>query len=195
MAVADLQKTPDAPAFEPKSLINEKNPSIVKDGILPSAPAKYRPRPTENGAPDSRTVPQNRGEQTIGPLIRLRDSSPKTVRRIDILQQWECVVTDHSDDVVWAELEDLTNPANVPETAEFLVKEISESDRSLIAPGAVFYWTIGYDYSEGGQIRRFSEIRMRRSAVWSTRSLERIRSEAVGMWREMASDGQANCST
>jgi hypothetical protein len=104
------------------------------------------------------------------------DKSDKTVRPVRknsvgitldgdrkvLLQQWECVVLQCKKDVVCCELHDLTNESNPLEYAEVLLDEFNDYDVPLLLEGAVFYWSIGHLRRVNGQVKRFSEIRLRR---------------------------------
>lgn len=79
-----------------------------------------------------------------------------------LLQQWECVVLSTDDETVHCEMHDLTNETNQIEFAELLWSEFNEYDKPLLQEGAVFYWSIGHLRKESGQVRRFSETRLRR---------------------------------
>jgi hypothetical protein len=99
-------------------------------------------------------------------------------RKIDLLQQWEALVTEVTDDAEWAEIIDLTDPSNAAEVVEIPFAEFAVSDRPLLQPGSVFYWSIGYETSPGGTIRRVSEIRVRRTAAWSPRTIASLKARA-----------------
>ncbi|MEW4451803.1 hypothetical protein AB1L30_03860 [Bremerella sp. JC817] len=77
-------------------------------------------------------------------------------------QQWECVVIGTDVDSVQCELHDLTDENNCIEFAEIYLSEFNEYDLPLLQEGAVFYWSIGHLRRETGQVRRFSEFRLRR---------------------------------
>jgi len=112
-----------------------------------------------------------RRPQFAPPLIRLPPGTlPK--ERLRVLQQWEGVVTDVTKDSFFAEIQDLSDSSMPLELVEIPIAEISEDDRSLLGEGAVFYWCIGYETSQGGQLRRMSEIRMRRRPRWTRRTLQ-----------------------
>jgi hypothetical protein len=55
------------------------------------------------------------------------------------------------------------------------MQEFALSDRPLLEPGSVFYWSIGHETTAGGQLCRVSEIRVRRTPVWSQQAIERVR--------------------
>ena len=91
-----------------------------------------------------------------------------------LLQQWECVVLDTDSDVVYCEMHDLTNEQNPIEYAEVLWSEFNEYDKPLLTEGAVFYWSIGHLRRETGQVRRFSETRLRRMPKLSNAKMKEI---------------------
>lgn len=114
--------------------------------------------------------------EIIGSLGTLADSAIKKIKAIRkdsvgvklggdkkvLLQQWECVVLDSDAEAVHCEMYDLTNESNPTEYAEVLWSEFNEYDKPLLTEGAVFYWSIGHLRRETGQVRRFSETRLRR---------------------------------
>ena len=115
------------------------------------------------------------------PLIRLPPGTlPK--ERVRVLQQWEGVVTDTTDDSFFAELQDLGKPLVPLEIVEVAIDEVPEDDRSLLVEGAVFYWSIGYETSPGGQLKRMSEVRLRRTPRWTKRSLQQAKKQAEEMF-------------
>jgi hypothetical protein len=93
------------------------------------------------------------------------------------LQTWEGHVLDVSGDSFVARLSDSTGD-DPEEEAEFPLDEISPIDRDLIAPGAVFYWSVGYRDRSNGQRSRESVIRFRRLPAWSERELADARERA-----------------
>lgn len=82
--------------------------------------------------------------------------------RIKLLQQWECVVSQVHDDCVECEMHDLTDESKPIECAEIYLEEFNEFDRALLCEGTVFYWSIGHETKRTGQVRRYSELRVRR---------------------------------
>jgi hypothetical protein len=112
----------------------------------------------------------------IAPVMFLR-REPIVQNRFVPLQKWEGTVLQILEDSFFARLVDLTS-GGVDEEAEFPVEEVSDADRSLITPGAVFYWNIGYIDSISGQRTRASMIRFRRLPVWRPEELERARRKA-----------------
>ena len=136
---------------------------------------------TESGTgwPQTEVQATNRVQrlQLASPLIRLAAGSlPK--ERIRVLQQWEGVVTDVGEDSFWADLQDLGDSSLPIEIVELPIEEGPEDDRDLLVEGGIFYWSIGYETSVGGQLRRMSEIRLRRTPRWTKRAIQRVRQRA-----------------
>ncbi|NBB94926.1 MAG: hypothetical protein GVY16_04210 [Planctomycetes bacterium] len=124
----------------------------------------------------------------VDPLVRLSPThSP--MRRFEMLQQWEGVVTEVSEESAWCRLIDLTRPESEEEVAEIPLAEIPDPDLPICKPGSVFYWSIGFERSRGGQIRRVSEIRLRRTAKWSRRAIASMHTEAEGLARKLLQRG------
>jgi len=96
------------------------------------------------------------------PINRQRLTTPSPPSQIKMLQQWECVIHEVSEECVSCELHDLTDSLCPTEFAEIYVSEFSDFDRPLLEEGAVFYWSVGRETSKTGQVRRYSELRLRR---------------------------------
>jgi len=104
-------------------------------------------------------------------IIRLpaRPAPPRLRRTVtEPLQEWEGVVTWVKAEAFGARLTDLTEPGP-DEEAEFGLGELSEGDRPLLEPGAVFYWTMARRVRETGQVENLSFIRFRRLPAWTRR--------------------------
>ena len=107
---------------------------------------------------------------------RLQTDGPFGVKSVfTLLQQWECVVSKEPENGSFvAVLRDLTDRSRPEEQATFSVDQVSQVDRSLVVPGGVFYWSIGYEDTPAGQRKTESILRFRRLPAWSRRDLERI---------------------
>lgn len=93
------------------------------------------------------------------------------------LQKWEGVVLEVMTGSFLVRLVDLTR-TGPDEEAELPLDEISEEDRPLVRPGAIFYWHIGYHTSYSGQRTRTSIIRFRRLPAWTREEIDAARREA-----------------
>jgi|SRR5215208_1637599 len=78
----------------------------------------------------------------------------------EILQRWDGVVLGVNEETFRARLLDERTGRPRLE-ADVYVEDVSEHDRSLLRPGAVFYWHIGYRDPHGDR-ERFSRIRFQR---------------------------------
>lgn len=136
------------------------------------------PRQDEDAHADATEHLQEAICEDITPFVRLTTPGAP-YRRFEVLQQWEGVVSKVTEDSVWADLVDLTDRSRSEEVVELPLAEISEADRSILEPGSVFYWAIGREWSPGGQMRRVSEIRVRRTPQWTQRSVDALKAKAL----------------
>ena len=111
------------------------------------------------------------------PLLPVISKISRRANYFTSLQKWEGTVLEISKDAFLGRLVDQTNPG-ADEEAEFSLAEISEEDKELLAPGAVFYWNIGYNDSPSGQRTRVSVIRFRRLPAWSEREIRDAKQKA-----------------
>jgi len=164
------------------------------EALLPSPPPKQLEAAPEENVDQDSTEHTQETKADVGPLVRiLPGRAPR--RRFEILQQWEGVVSEVAGDAVWANLLDLTDPSKPAEIVELPLAEIAEADRPLALPGSVFYWSIGYERSQGGQISRVSEIRMRRTPEWSQHVIESVKRKASELLDQLSSHGEHESAT
>jgi len=95
-----------------------------------------------------------------------------------VLQKWEGSIIGVSADECRVVVRNMSSPEAPEEEVTFSIQEISESDRGLAMPGAVFYWSVGYEDSLQGQRTRKSTIRFRRLPTWTEKELNKARQEA-----------------
>lgn len=99
---------------------------------------------------------------------------------VTLLQEWEGVVSSPTEKGTFvAVLRDRTNPSNSEERARLPLDEVPQSDRQLVVPGAVFYWSIAYWDSPSGSRRTVSTLRFRRLPRWSRRDIRRLEVDAA----------------
>jgi hypothetical protein len=127
-------------------------------------------------------IPEVTSQQTTGigefspPIIQL-PAKTKRVNNMISLQKWQGYVLDILDGCLLVRLINLTRKGP-DEEAEIPIDEISEDDKDLIRPGAVFYWNIGYFDSYTRQRTRISLIRFQRLPAWSDEEIDAARQEA-----------------
>lgn len=92
------------------------------------------------------------------------------------IQKWEGHVFEVGRDTFHAVLVPITGQGAELE-AEINLEEIQDDDRTLIEPGAVFYWSIGYLNRPSGRLNA-SIIRFRRLPVWTGRQISEAITEA-----------------
>lgn len=119
------------------------------------------------------------GRSAFEPTTVLRiPPAPVVTQHFTMLQQWEGTVTKVTPEEFFALLRDLTQSARPEEQASFPVEEVPDADHSLVVPGAVFYWTIGYEVTITGTRKTVSMLRFRRLPAWSQSELRRIKADA-----------------
>lgn len=106
-----------------------------------------------------------------------------------VLTRWEGRVLAVREDTFLAVVKDQVAPANPEEEAEIPIEEVSAVDRTLVKPGAFFYWSIGYRVSAAGQRSRQSVIRFQRLPRWSAEEVERARRTVQESGLVIESDG------
>jgi hypothetical protein len=130
-------------------------------------------------------------EQVVHPLVEvaLPKFSPLSQlerSRFSPLQEWEGVVMGVNKDTFVARLLDKTAGDSLPfEEADLPVSDLSEDDLSLLKPGAVFRWTIGYQRSSGGTKKRLSQIVFRRLPQFTSSDAVAARKEAARLASEI----------
>lgn len=82
------------------------------------------------------------------------------------------------------------------ERAEFTFAEISEDDQLLVAPGAMFYWSVGYQINEYGGRMTASTLRFQRIRHWTRKelSLAKERSAGYSDWFTGGANGLTNAA-
>jgi hypothetical protein len=128
-----------------------------------------------------------RRPRLASPLIRLPPGS-LPLESVRVLQQWEGVVTEVADDSFFADLQDLNDSAEPIEVVELPFEEVPKDDRPLLQEGAVFYWSIGYETTAGGTLRRMSEIRLRRTPRWTKRAHRQAEQRAEELLERLANE-------
>lgn len=89
------------------------------------------------------------------------------------LQKWDGYVVDVNGDSVAVRLINKTN-AGYDEHATLLIDDFMSEDKALVAPGAQFYWSVGYRKSPSGQRSKYSLIRFRRLPQWSESDVQEV---------------------
>jgi hypothetical protein len=124
-------------------------------------------------------LPQEEME-ILQPILRYDPGEFK--ERAVSLQKWEGVVTEVEKDIFNARLLDLTDD-NPEEETDFSIEEVSEDDRKLLKPGAVFYWSLGYLTTATGQVIRTSIVKFRRLPAWTETEVKKAQEQAAKIRR------------
>lgn len=134
--------------------------------IAAGAPGTRSPRPVDVGPsapnPESTATPQV--ALNYGDVLPFPPSPTIPRRTFRLLAKWEGIVDDVLVDSFTAELHDIHGD-DTPKVAEFALEEVDPADRNLVRPGAVFYWSVGYNVYISGQQERASSMYFRRLPV------------------------------
>jgi len=122
----------------------------------------------------------------MAPVLLQPAARPKTT--FESRQEWEGTVDVVTDQGIVATLRDITNPSTADELAEIVWDEISDADRDLVTPGAVFYWNIGYEKTVFGQRSGKSVIRFRRLPAWTKSEIAAVDRDANELARHLGLD-------
>lgn len=174
------------PAWEKSYPATGQTAELIPAELLP------RPAPDENtsakAAPDSaRTALDQRLEVAAPePLVR-RVALATQQASLQALQEWEGYVISIGEATFHARLFDKTHRSEVEEEeGEFLIEDLSEADRRLLAEGAIFRWVIGYLRDVGGSKRRVSQIVFRRLPAWTKHDLLSIKTRSSEIVKGLA---------
>ena len=124
-------------------------------------------------------IPDEEEEPPLLPSLTFPEGKPYE-RSEEIIQDWEGVVdeVDEAGKVFTARLRDLTvNEIHPSRTAEIPVEDVSDDDRKLLHPGAVFYLTAGRSL-RNGRLELFGRIVFRRLPGWTSADWLRIEERA-----------------
>ncbi|MGB5571182.1 MAG: hypothetical protein WBM81_17970 [Sedimenticolaceae bacterium] len=107
------------------------------------------------------------------------------------LQIWEGTVVEVDDlaQMMRVVLEAKMGQA-VRHTGEINLEWVSEQDRELVEPGAVFYLTL-FKRTRRGSVQNSQELRFRRRPSWSSVQLQRVRADAEMIRSKMKSPPSA----
>jgi hypothetical protein len=149
--------------------------------LFPTASQKFLLRPFVS-EPFKRNMviqatPEDQSVTNEDVLVRLPDLRLSEFK-VTVLQKWTCRVERVHVDRFVAVIEDATNPRNALEEVELDIEEVSQSDRRLVAEGAIFYWSIGYRDTRGGQRERVSSFRFARQPRLRQAEIDRIFKQA-----------------
>jgi hypothetical protein len=144
------------------------------------------------------------GDSTVNPQkITGPEDQPRHLRgtyfgkrSLEPLSHWEGVVEAVKGDIFQARLVPLVegrpDPGRV-EFTDFSTDDLAdESDRSLVVPNAVFYWTIGRARNSAGTVTNVSLVRFRRLPPPTRYLLERAEREAKELLNTLGGDDESD---
>ena len=171
LVLDDEQNQRDVPEYIIRKGIASKPREMVLGQLTPEQPG------TERDA--------NRLSEQPAIVVPVRMPEEKAKSQYKVLGRWEGRIESipSNGDRFIATIRDLTDPSYPEEEAVFDLDEVTESDRSLLAPGAIFYWIIAYKTNPSSQIERVSFIRLRRVPIWSKKTLQTVHKSAKDLYK------------
>ncbi len=166
------------------------DPSLPAPLWVVTEPSSVKPLPVQNEAELRSRVPSAASNVMFEApravlLSKYKVELPPA--RFEVRQQWEGTVLEVGDAEFIASLLDRTDRMQAEEQATFSLDEVPDEDREFVVAGGVFYWSIGYELSRGGQKRSVSEIRFRRLPAWTKGELEAVRRETEELLKTFGS--------
>jgi hypothetical protein len=163
--------------------LNVPPTQALQEGLL-TEPNRSQAITTQTHSLDqSGTFKYNGGSAllTLNVFQPLLDLPPLRIarERFNARQKWEGFVIEVREDTFIARLTPIIGEGPDQE-AEIYLEEIEPEDQSLIQPGAIFYWSIGYLDRPSGR-RRVSLIRFRRLPAWTKQEREAARAKAINL--------------
>ena len=137
---SSLKESPVGPASTSKA----RSPSPLQD--LPPTPTSS----ASGGWPY--------GDMRYARVSTLNSNTPERSRAQLVRHQWEATVQSVSGESFSAILRSLSDPGSSEKVADIPVDDVNPDDLELLAPGAIFYWTVGQSVSPRGTVERFSSI-------------------------------------
>ncbi len=131
---------------------------------------------TAPGGDQINAISRGRSPLPVVPPVAL-PSHTQVQPHFHVLQKWQGTVSEVTGSTFIARLFDLIETSD-EEVAEFDLEEVSRGDLALVAPGAVFYWSVGYRTEPSGERSRSSVLVFRRLPSWSDRDLRRAADRA-----------------
>lgn len=108
------------------------------------------------------------------PVLFAEEQAPELPENFLVLQDWEGAVDSIGPETFTARLRDRTNKETyASEIAELPIADVSDDDRELLQPRAVFYMTIGRVTRASGRQDRVGRLVFRRLPAWTASTLHR----------------------
>lgn len=159
----------------------------IEDRVVGQAPRPAPSLPNAANTPGVSTVSPEKIAAPKTPSVVLRRKSFGK-RALQALSHWEGVVEELDGNTFRCRLVPLKDGQSDPSTVEFTEFSYedlaNESDRELVQPGAILYWTIGRARNSAGTVTNVSLVRFRRLASPGAFQLRRARLEAQDLLRE-----------
>ena len=85
--------------------------------------------------------------------------------------RWVCYVTAINKDTFTANVKELRSDTEIFEEAEYEIQDLDDEDVKMLKIGAVFYWSMGFEYRNGTK-KKESFIRFKRLPVFTEKQID-----------------------
>lgn len=160
-----------------------ENETVVKIDPYSAMAEKYSQNtPIDQNANSVNENETNESPDIYGTIMALGSAKIESnTDSFQALNRWEGYVKSIDGEEFIGIVHDLDNPNAPQEEVTVDLADISQDDRELIQPGAVFYWNIGYRITEYRQEIRCSEFRFRRLPAWRKKDLAEAKETAASL--------------
>jgi hypothetical protein len=141
------------------------------------------PPPETRAAEQVPTTARDRVHKSVVVDVGLRRQPqplPGDENYFKVIKAWEGVVEEVGANTFFATMRDRSEANDRgKQVFEIEIEDVPEGDRTLIVEGGIFFLTVGYDISRGGQRTKGARVVFRRMPRWSRRDIERAREREV----------------
>jgi len=165
----------------------------VAAAVVPSKPFATREDGLSASSPEPSSATESAAPAFAGMLVAPRpilfaaEQAPKPPEDFLVLQDWEGAIDSIGSETFTARLRDRTsNDVYASEIAELPIADVSDDDRELLRPGAIFYMTVGRVTRASGRQDRVGRLVFRRLPAWTASTLRRAQQRAERLARFLA---------
>jgi hypothetical protein len=156
------------------------SPAELVDGstVLQTSvsPTLQEPQEQSAGTSSDLSYAERINAESVQTAVQLKRASPRGT--FLPVEQWEGVVLDVGDAYFSARLVNRMNARVPDEEGRFAFAQLSSTeDRGLVSPGAIFYFSVGYEDSPSRQRRLSAFLRFRRLPAWTAAELTEVEEE------------------
>lgn len=148
-------------SFQAESWTNIKfwTPDIIERNVIELKDSADESDDVQNQQPTSwltRHNTFNEHERKVIQFPPVTDLWPRGYTSVNTLEEWDCVITDVTDETVFSDAKPQIEQRGSKVILEIPVNEFSRGDRSALRPGLMFRYIICWSKRESGNLSRES---------------------------------------